>query len=188
VDSEVDSEYSFVLRISISEFLLGFNMKYEVRRKRMALNKKYLAAALAIVAVMMMTTVLALLQTSKTVPSSGTISAFKVAVYANPGLTNPISKINWTDVNPGDTTTQTIYVKNEAGALTLSLSMTPEDWSATPANTTTVAYVSWNITAGTQLTPGASLAALLTLTTVNNTETQTGLNFNINVRIVGDQV
>ena len=48
-------------------------MKYEGRRKRMALNKKYLAAALAIVAVMMMTTVLALLQTSKTVPSSGTI-------------------------------------------------------------------------------------------------------------------
>jgi len=163
-------------------------MKYEGRRKRMALNKKYLAAALAIVAVMMMTTVLALLQTSKTVPSSGTISAFKVGVYANPGLTDPISKINWTDVNPGDNTTQTIYVKNEAGALTLSLSMTPEAWSATPtANQSTVAYITWN-QQDTDLTPGQNVTAILTLQVLNNTETQTGLNFDVNIRIVGDQL
>ncbi len=154
----------------------------------MALNKKYIAAALAIVAVLMMTTVLALLQTSKTIPSSGTISAFKVGVYSDVGCTTPISTITWTTVNPGDTTTQTIYVKNEASSLTLSVSMTPEGWSASPANATVVAYVSWNVTVGTQLAHGASLAALLTLTTVNNTETQTGLNFNVNVRIVGDQV
>jgi hypothetical protein len=184
----VDSEYSSVLRISVSELLLGFNMKYEGRRKRMALNKKYLAAALAIVAVMMLTTVWALLQTSKSIPSSGTISAFKVGVYSNVGCTIPMTTITWTAVNPGDSTNQVIYVKNEASSLTLSLSMTPEAWSATPVNATAVAYVSWNITAGTQLTPGASLAALLTLTTVNNTETQTGLTFNVNVRIVGDQV
>jgi hypothetical protein len=176
-----------VLRISISEFLLGFNMKYEGRRKRMALNKKYLAAALAIVAVMMMTTVLALLQTSKTVPSSGTISAFKVGVYANSGLSDPISKINWTAVNPGDTTTQTIYVKNEAGALTLSLSMTPEAWSATPTNQSAVAYITWD-QQDTDLTPGQSVTAILTLQVLNNTETQTGLSFDVNIRIVGDQV
>jgi hypothetical protein len=186
VDSEVDSEYSFVLRISISEFLLGFNMKYEVRRKRMALNKKYLAAALAIVAVMMMTTVLALLQTSKTVPSSGTISAFKVGVYSNVGCTIPMTTITWTAVNPGDSTGQVIYVKNEASSLTLSLSMTPEAWSATPVNATAVAYVSWNITA-TVLAPGQNATATVTLTVTDNAETQFGLSFDVNVKIIGDE-
>jgi archaellin len=182
----VDSEYSFVLRISISEFLLGFNMKYGGRRKRMALNKKYLAAALAIVAVMMMTTVLALLQTSKTVPSSGTISAFKVGVYADSALTDPLYKINWTNVNPGNSTTQTIYVKNEAGNLNLNLSMTTNTWSATPTNTTDVATVTWN-KGGTVLAPGQNATATVTLTVADNAETQFGLSFDVNVKIIGDE-
>jgi len=162
-------------------------MKYEGRRKRMALNKKYLAAALAIVAVMMMTTVLALLQTSKTVPSSGTISAFKVGVYADSALTDPLYKINWTNVNPGNSTTQTIYVKNEAGNLNLSLSMTTNTWSATPTNTTTnVATVTWN-KGGTVLAPGQNATAILTLTVADNAETQAGLSFDVNVKIIGDE-
>jgi hypothetical protein len=110
-----------------------------------------------------------------------------VGVYANSGLSDPISKINWTAVNPGDTTTQTIYVKNEAGALTLSLSMIPEAWSATPVNQSTVAYITWD-QQDTDLTPGQNVTAILTLQVLNNTETQTGLSFDVNIRIVGDQV
>ena len=152
----------------------------------MALQKKYIAVALAIIAAMMATTVVALLQTSKTIPSSGTISAFKVGVYANTALDDPLYKVNWTNVNPGSNTTQTIYVKNEAGSLSLNLSMTPESWSATPTNATTVAYLTWD-KGGTELAAGENVTAVLTLLVLDNNQTQTGLTFDVNIKIIGDE-
>jgi hypothetical protein len=152
----------------------------------MATKKKLLAAALAIIALMTITVVVALLQSSKTIPSSGTIYAYKVVVYANSGLTNQLDKINWTTVNPGGSTTQTIYVKNEAGNLNMILSMEITGWSPTPANTTNVVYFGWNQT-GTTLTPGQSTTALVSMVVPDNSETQTGLSFDVSIRIIGTE-
>jgi hypothetical protein len=78
-------------------------------------------------------------------------------------------------------------VKNEAGNLNLSLSMTTNTWSATPTNTTTnVADVTWN-KGGTVLAPGQNATAILTLTVADNAETQAGLSFDVNVKIIGDE-
>jgi hypothetical protein len=152
----------------------------------MALNKKLFTAALAIIALMTITVVVALLQTSKTIPSSGTIYAYKVGVYSDPSLTTPLSSITWETVNPGGSTNQTIYVKNEAENLTMTLSMDTSSWSPSPANTTNVVYFGWNQT-GTVLAPGADATALVTMIVPDNAETQTGLSFNVNIDIIGTE-
>ena len=152
----------------------------------MAPKKKVFVAALAIIALMTITVVVALLQTSKTIPSSGTIYAYKVGVYSDSALTNSISKINWTTVNPDGNTTQTIYVKNEAGNLNMTLSMEITDWTPTPTNSTNVVYFGWDQT-GTELTPGQNATAIVTMIVLDNAETQTGLFFDVNVKIIGTE-
>jgi len=153
----------------------------------MAMNKKYLAAALAIVAVMMMTTVLALLQTSKTIPSSGTIYAFKVNIYTDETGNTLIDTITWANVNPGGSATKDVYVRNDAGSLTLILSMTTDTWIATPSNSSDLGVtITWNCTAQ-ELTPTQGVWARLTLTVPDNLETQKGLDFDVGIKIIGDQ-
>lgn len=153
----------------------------------MAMQKRFVVAALVIAAILMMATVLALLQSTKTVPSSGTIYAFKVAVYTDETASNPVFKVNWTTVNPGGSDTEDVYVKNEAGSLSMNLSMTTSGWSATPSNTTLVASLSWNAT-GTVLSAGTGTWARLTLAVEDNLETQTGLDFSVNINVIGDEV
>lgn len=76
----------------------------------MALQKKTVIAALTIAAIMMMASVLALLIQTKTIPSSGTINPFKVGVYHNSACTDVLNEINWTNVNPSNSTTEIIYM------------------------------------------------------------------------------
>jgi archaellum component FlaG (FlaF/FlaG flagellin family) len=155
----------------------------------MASQKKTVIVALTIAAIMMMASVLALLTQTKTIPSSGTINPFKVGVYYNSACTNVLNKINWTNVNPGYSTTETIYVKNEAN-VNMILSWTVTDFATdlSPANSTNVVILTWNAT-GVTLTPGTYTRADVTLSTPDNTETQKGFNITImNINIIGTQV
>jgi hypothetical protein len=152
----------------------------------MTFQKKFVAAALMIIAVMMITTVVAILQTSKTIPSSGTIYAYKLGIYSDSGCNTPISTINWATVNPGGSTQQVIYVKNEAGNLKMELSMETPGWSPTPSNSTAVVFLGWDKTA-TKLDPNTSTMATVSLVVADNAETQAGLTFDVSIKIVGTE-
>jgi phosphate/sulfate permease len=74
----LDSEYVFSVRISGSELLLRFKIKHGSKEKAMALRKRVLIAVLvvaliAFAIVLTVASVLALLQSSVTVPSGGHI-------------------------------------------------------------------------------------------------------------------
>jgi len=77
-DFLLDSEYVFSVRISGSELLLRFKIKHGSKEKAMALRKRVLIAVLvvaliAFAIVLTVASVLALLQSSVTVPSGGHI-------------------------------------------------------------------------------------------------------------------
>ena len=153
----------------------------------MALHRKTVIAALAIAAIMMVAGVLALLTQTKTIPSSGTINPFKVGVYNNVGATDVLYKINWTNVNPGGSTSEIIFVKNEATTVSMNLTMTTTGFTASPVNSTTVVTLAWNST-GVVLAPGAVAAANVTLTAADNAETQAGLSITaMNVNVIGTE-
>ena len=153
----------------------------------MALQKKTVIAALAIASIMMIASVLALLTQTKTIPSSGTINPFKVGVYNNEGATDVLYKINWTNVNAAGSTSQIVYVKNEATTVNMNLTMTTTGFTASPVNSTTVVTLTWNST-GVVLTPGQVTAANVTLTAADNPETQAGLTITaMNVNIIGTE-
>jgi hypothetical protein len=154
----------------------------------MASQKKTVVAALFIASILMVASVLALLSQTKTIPSNGTINPFKVGVYNNAACTDVLHQINWTNVNPGGSTYQIVYVKNEATGVNMNLTMTTTGWTANPINATYVAALTWNST-GVVLTPGSIAAANVTLSTFDNTETEAGLSITaMNVNIIGTQV
>ncbi|MGD0495351.1 MAG: hypothetical protein ABSB28_04855 [Candidatus Bathyarchaeia archaeon] len=107
----------------------------------MAMQKMVVGTAVAVVVVLMMTSVLALLQSNRTLLTSGTVRTVNVGVYSDPACTQPASSIDWGTINPGTSTVKTVYVKNE-GAVTLSLNMTSNTW--TPSNCPTYMTLTWN--------------------------------------------
>ena len=154
----------------------------------MALQKKTVIAALAIASIMMIASVLALLTSTKQIPSTGTISAFKVAVYENDTTTPVITPFAFDSVSNGSSTYRDIYVKNQAGNKNMTLSMTVANWVADPVNSTTGVGVmlTWNYTSGI-LTPGSGELLRLTLSAADNAQTQAGLSFTVNINIIGTE-
>lgn len=150
----------------------------------MATQRRIIVAVLAIVAIMMMTTVLALLQTMKTIPSTGTISPYKVYVYSDAGLSIPLDSMTWT-VNPGYSTTQTIYILNNATSLDMNLNMTLASWLST--NTSNCLTLTWD-RENYRLNHTLSIDATLNLTAFDTSETQIGLTFSLDTKIIGNEV
>jgi hypothetical protein len=107
----------------------------------MAMQKMVVGTAVAVVVVMMMTSVLALLSVNRTLPTSGTIRTVNVGVYTDAACTQTASSIDWGTINPGASTVKTIYVKNE-GAVTMTLNMTSNTW--TPGNSPTYMTLTWD--------------------------------------------
>lgn len=157
----------------------------------MASQKRALLAALALCAMIMMATVLATLLSTKTIPSSGTISAFKVVVYSDSGFTTELTAITFDTISAGYNTNKTVYIKNNAttDGRSMSLSMTVPSWTCSPLNTTmNVVTIAFNST-GTVLAPQSGCAANITLTALDNVLTNAGLSFtNIDINIVGTEI
>jgi hypothetical protein len=153
----------------------------------MTLQKKTVIAALAIATIMMIASVLALLTSTKTIPSSGTISAFKVTVYENDTTTLVKIPFAFDSVSNGSTTYRDIYVKNQAGNKDMTLSMTTDTWVADPDNSSDIGVtLTWNYTSGI-LNPGTGEGVRLTLSAANNAQTQDGLSFTVNINIIGTE-
>ncbi len=136
-----------------------------------------ITAAAIILAIALSLNAFAAITTSQNVPSIGTVTtSANLAVYSDSACTQPLSTINWGTLSPGGTTNQTIYVKNTSSGLSLTLSMTTNNWSSTNASGSI--SVTWN-QQGIDLLPGQSAAATLTLIVSSSIVDVTGFSVNI---------
>ena len=137
--------------------------------------------ALAVIGIALTLTTFAALSTSTNLPSNGTIfTSANLGLYWNSACTNPANAINWGNPTPGSVTNQTVYIKNTSVGLSLTLNMTTSNWS--PANSDGKITLTWN-REGTELQPGQSTTATLTLTVSPNIVDIT--NFNVQICITG---
>ena len=136
----------------------------------------------AVASIMMLTSVLALLQSNTLFSNKGTITTVNVEVYQDSGCTQVLSTVNWGNLSPGSSSNKTIYVKN-TGNEPVSLSMTINTWS--PSNAANYITFAWN-REGNALNAGNSVAALLSLSVSTSITAIT--NFSFNATITGTQV
>ncbi len=135
--------------------------------------------ALIIIGIALTLISFAAITTSTTMSSAGTVTTSAgIGVYSNPGCTTSLSSINWGTLTVGGTTTQTIYVKNTSSGLSLTLNMTTSSWN--PASADGPITITWN-QQSTDLQPGASVAAILTLTVSSTIVDITSFSVNINI-------
>ncbi len=135
--------------------------------------------ALVIIGIALTLTTFAAITTSTNMSSTGTVSTSAgLGVYSNSQCTTSLSSINWGTLTPGGTTTQTIYVKNTGTGLSLTLNLTTSNWSPTSANGPIT--ITWN-QQGTDLQPGASVAAILTLTVSSSISDITSFSVQISI-------
>jgi hypothetical protein len=151
--------------------------------KDMAMQKTTVAGiAIAVAAVLMLTTVLAALQASRTLTNTGSIITVNVGAYSDSGCTQVLSTVDWGAMIPGSSANKTIYIKNTGTAM-VSLNMTVNAWN--PANASSYMSLTWN-QEGTVLNVGSSVATLLVL---NVSPSISGItNFGFNATITGTQV
>jgi hypothetical protein len=149
----------------------------------MAMQKTAAAGlAVAVAAIMMLTSVLALMQSNKTFSNSGTITTVNVAAYQDSGCTQVLSTIDWGTIVPGSSANRTIYIKNTGNAQ-VSLNMTVNTWS--PPNAPSYMTLTWN-QEGTVLNVNNNVTTLLVLSVSGSV---TGItNFSFNATITGTQI
>jgi hypothetical protein len=140
-----------------------------------------LIAATVLAATLTMASVLALLQSSRTIPSHGTIRGVNVNVYSDIGCTQVLSSVDWGTIDNGSSTVKTVYVKNE-GTANMNLTLGNNTW--VPSGATSYLTLTWN-RENYVLTNGTSVSADLNLT-VSPTFT-TGTDFSFNIVITGTQ-
>ena len=110
-----------------------------------------------------------------------TVTAINLAIYSDSTCKHTITTINFLNINPGSTVTQTIYIKN-TGNLAETLTMTANNWN--PNSVSRYLNFSWN-RQNIVLAAGASIQATLTLTATANIGSLT--NFSADVTFTGTQ-
>lgn len=149
----------------------------------MAMQKSTMVGlAVAVAAMALLTSVLAVLQANRTFSNTGAITTVNVGAFADSGCTQVLSTIDWGSLVPGSSANKTIYVKN-TGTAQVSLSMTVTAWN--PANASGYVTFTWN-QEGTVLNVGNVLATLLVLSVSSGTTGVT--NFGFNATITGTQM
>ena len=131
------------------------------------------ATAITLIAVAITFTTLAALSASQDLNMNGTITAVNVEVYSDAACTQPCSNIDVGALNPGDTFTQSVYVKN-TGTVPVTLSLTTGNWN--PAGANNYLTLSWD-RENYVLNEGLSREAELTLTAASNTGSLTSFSF-----------
>lgn len=135
--------------------------------------------AIVVAGLLLTVTTTGLLSISKTLDSTGTVTAVNVGVYSDSGCTTPKTSIDWGTISPGNTITSTVYVKN-TGNTPITLSMTKANWIPPGANGPIT--VTWN-REDTTLSVGQSVAATLTLTVSSGISGITG--FSVDIVVTG---
>jgi len=88
----------------------------------------------AIVALISGLAVSGLVTVTRTLSSSGTVNTVNVEVFWDVDCTQIITDIDWGVLDPGESTSKTIYVKN-TGSTAMMLNMTYSGWNPVEAGT-----------------------------------------------------
>ena len=148
--------------------------------KNMSMQKVVAGAGIAVVAMILMTSALAVLQTSTAVTHNGTIESLNVGVFQDSACTQPLSVLNWGTLKPGTSANKTIYIKN-TGNTAVSLNMTVTTWNPTVASS--YIALTWD-KQGSLVAAGNVAQALLVLSVSPNVTGFT--NFNCTTLIAGN--
>jgi len=156
----------------------------------MAVKKTLLAplAALIITAIAITALTAAMLSTQQTIPANGLIqidnsndddnnivTTVNLDIYSDAQATTKCANINWGTLNPGNTATRTIYIKN-TGNVAQVLSMSTNSWN--PENANSVLTLTWN-KEGYNLVAGEIVSATLTLQVAPQTGSLSTFSLNI---------
>jgi len=112
---------------------------------------------------------------SQSISSGGTITSINVEIFNNNNCTQSCNNINWGTLIPGESITQTIYIKN-SGNKPITLSITSENW--TPANAITYLDLTWD-KENSNLNPDQVVPASLTLSASLDIDSIEDFNFDI---------
>jgi uncharacterized repeat protein (TIGR01451 family) len=168
-------EYVFWMFLQFTQSILRFTT-YDI----IMVSKALLAGvALMIIAIGATVATAALLSDQQTIHNNGSVtSSVDISVYSDSSCTNLCTSIDWGTLDPGDTASRTIYVKN-TGNTTETINLLVSDWNPTKA--ANLMTVSWN-KEGSQLLPNATVAATLTLSTQQDMGDIVNFDFNIIVK------
>jgi hypothetical protein len=122
-------------------------------------NKLGILGIVSVLTVLTGIAVSGVLETSRTISSSGTIKAIGVEVYWDSNGQNPVTSVNWGNPEPNQTLTQTIYVKNTGNA-DMTLSLIDQNWD--PSSAEDYIFISWD-REGDPIEAGETIQAVLTL-------------------------
>ncbi len=126
-------------------------------------------------------TVSGLLNTSKTLTSSGSVKAINVDVYWDDLCTQVVNSVDWGTPEPGEVAYQTVYIKN-SGSAPLYVSMITSNW--TPVEAANYLTLTWD-REGASIDPDQVLPAFLTLTVSDTITGITDFSFNIVIEGTG---
>jgi hypothetical protein len=164
-----------ILRFTMSRFTLS----------SMNGNKKVISALIVLIVIglgLTLTTYSAL-SLNKTLVSGGNVKVTPgLGIYADSACSIPLTSINWGNVTPGTSVTQTMYIENTGTGASLSLSLSTSNWS--PSNVNGPIAISGN-QEGTRLLPGQSVAVAITATISPSIADIS--NFNVQIVITGTQ-
>ena len=114
---------------------------------------------------------------SQSISSGGTITSMNVEIFSDIECTQTCNNINWGTLTPGDSITQTIYIKNSGNKPTV-LSLITENW--TPPNANIYMNLTWD-KENSILDPNQVTTATLTLAAAPETDSIIDFNFDITI-------
>ena len=148
-------------------------------------NKKviFTLIVLTVIGLGLTLTTYSALSLNKDLVSEGNVKVTPgLGIYSDSACSIPLTSINWGNVKPGTSITQTMYIENTGTGASSSLSLSTSNWSPSNANDTIA--ISWN-QEGTRLLPGQSVAVAITATMSPSIADIS--NFNVQIVIAGTQ-
>ena len=140
-----------------------------------------LAFVMGALAIGILDNVFSLIQTNRTISSTGSVKGIGVGIYWDSACTNRVSSITWGVIDPGSNKTMTVYVRNEGNSV-VTLSRTAQNWN--PATSPTYMTLNWNY-AGQTLSINQVLQIRFTLVVSPTISGITNFAFDILVTATG---
>jgi hypothetical protein len=139
----------------------------------MTVRKTVASIVLAAVAVSLVSSVLAVRQTSKPVNNNAVVKALNVGIYQDVDCTQVLSNASWGTVASGASSNMTIYIRNLGNAAVV-LNMTVTSWS--PIAASSCLACTWN-REGFALKAKGKVQAVLVLSVLDGAVDVTDFSF-----------
>ena len=122
-----------------------------------------------------------MLTATKTLDSTGTIRAINIEVYSDLACTQPVSSLDWSIPEPGDTVNRVVYLKN-IGNADMTMNMYVSNW--TPVGVDTYLSLSWD-QENTVMIPDEVLLSTISLSVDNGITGVTDFSYQITLQGTG---